>query len=73
MDFQPADLYGGVEPLLHGGDLIFDCANHLVHLYTVYGSDNGVLFAYKNNMKSIERVVDTTGLITGFVRWVRRA
>jgi len=49
---------------LHGGDLIFDCANHLVHLYTVYGSDKGALFAYRKNMKSIERVVDTTGLVT---------
>lgn len=49
---------------LHGGDLIFDCVNHLVHLYTVYGSDNGALFAYKKNMKSIERVVDTTSLVT---------
>lgn len=49
---------------LHGGDLVFDCANHLVHLYTVYGSDNGALFAYRKNMKSIERVVDTTSLVT---------
>lgn len=49
---------------LHGGDLIFDCANHLVHLYTAYGSDNGALFAYRKNMKSIERVVDTTRLVT---------
>ncbi len=49
---------------LHGGDLVFDCPNHLVHLYSVYGSDNGVLFAYGKNMKSIQRVVDTTGLVT---------
>lgn len=49
---------------LHGGDLVFDCPNRLVHLYTVSGRDSGALFAYKKNMKSIERVVDTRNLIT---------
>lgn len=49
---------------LHGGDLVFDCANRLVHLLTVSGKDSGALFAYKKNMKSIERVVDTRSLVT---------
>ena len=49
---------------LHGGDLVFDCANRLVHLLTVSGRDSGALFAYRKNMKSIRRVVDTRGLVT---------
>ena len=49
---------------IHGGDLIFDCANHLVHLLTFGGTDSGVLFAYRKNMKSIQRVVDTRSLVT---------
>lgn len=49
---------------LHGGDLVFDCPNRLVHLLTVNGKDSGALFAYKKNMKSIERVVDTRSLVT---------
>lgn len=49
---------------LHGGDLVFDCPNRLVHLLTVSGKDSGALFAYRKNMKSIERVVDTRSLVT---------
>lgn len=49
---------------LHGGDLVFDCPNRLVHLLTVNGKDSGALFAYKKNMKSIERIVDTRSLVT---------
>ena len=49
---------------LHGGDLVFDCPNRLVHLLTVNGKDSGALFAYKKNMKSIKRVVDTRSLVT---------
>lgn len=49
---------------LHGGDLVFDCPNRLVHLLTVNGKDSGALFAYKKNMKSIQRVVDTRELVT---------
>ena len=41
---------------LHGGDLVFDCPNRLVHLLTVNGKDSGALFAYRKNMKSIQRV-----------------
>lgn len=50
--------------VIHGGDLIFDCANRLVHLLTFSGNDNGVLFCYRKNMKSIQRVVDTRSLVT---------
>ena len=49
---------------LHGGDLVFDCPNRLVHLLSVNGKDSGALFAYKKNMKSIQRVVDTRELVT---------
>ena len=49
---------------LHGGDLVFDCPNRLVHLLTVSGKDSGALFAYRKNMKSIERIVDTRSLVT---------
>ena len=50
--------------VIHGGDLIFDCASRLVHLLTFSGNDNGVLFCYRKNMKSIQRVVDTRSLVT---------
>ena len=49
---------------IHGGDLIFDCPNRLVHLLTFGGNDSGALFAYRKNLKSIERVVDTRSLVT---------
>ncbi len=49
---------------IHGGDLVFDCQNRLVHLLTVNGKDSGALFSYGKNMKEIERNADTTGLIT---------
>lgn len=49
---------------IHGGDLIFDCANRLVSLLTFGGKDSGALFAYRKNLKSIQRVVDTRSLIT---------
>ncbi len=49
---------------LHGGDLIFDNANHTVSLLTFSGADSGALFCYRKNMKSIKRVIDTESLIT---------
>lgn len=49
---------------LHGGDLVFDCPNRLVHLLTMSGKDSGALFLYGKNLKEIDRTVDTTGLIT---------
>lgn len=36
----------------------------MVSLLSFSGKDSGVLFCYRKNMKSIRRVVDTTGLIT---------
>ena len=38
--------------------------NRLVHLLTFGGNDSGALFAYRKNLKSIERVVDTRSLVT---------
>lgn len=49
---------------IHGGDLIFDNANKLVNLLTFSGTDSGALFCYRKSMKSIQRVIDTTSLIT---------
>ena len=49
---------------IHGGDLIFDNANKVVSLLTFSGTDSGALFCYRKNMKSIQRVIDTTSLIT---------
>ena len=49
---------------LHGGDLVFDCPNRLMHLLTLNGKDSGALFMYGKNMKDIKRTVDTTGLVT---------
>ncbi len=49
---------------IHGGDLIFDSANRLVHLLTFGGKDSGALFSYRKNMKSIQRTVDTRSLVT---------
>ncbi len=49
---------------LHGGDLVFDCPNRMVHLLMMSGKDSGALFAYRKNMKSIERLSDTRNLVT---------
>lgn len=49
---------------IYGGDLIFDCASHQVHLLAFGGKDSGALFCYRKNMKSIQRVVDTRSLVT---------
>ncbi len=49
---------------IHGGDLVFDSRNRLVSLLTFSGSDSGALFAYKKNLTSIKRVVDTRSLVT---------
>ena len=48
---------------LHGGDLVFDCPNRLVHLLTVNGKDSG-LVCLQEEHESIERVVDTRSLVT---------
>jgi len=49
---------------VYGGDLVFDNGNRTVSLLTSYGSDTGAAFAYRKNMRSIKRVVDTRTLIT---------
>lgn len=49
---------------IHGGDLVFDSKNRLVHLLVFSGKVSGALFAYRKNLNSIKRVVDTRSLIT---------
>lgn len=49
---------------VYNGELVFDSVNRTVSLVKKTGSDNGVLFHFKKNMKSIERVVSTSNLIT---------
>lgn len=49
---------------IHGGDLVFDSRNRMVSLLTFSGTDSGALFAYKKNLTSIKRVVDTRSLVT---------
>lgn len=49
---------------IHGGDLVFDSRNRMVSLLTFSGIDSGALFAYKKNLTSIKRVVDTRSLVT---------
>jgi len=49
---------------IHGGDLVFDNGNKIVHLLTFSGKESGALFAYKKNLNSIKRVVDTRSLVT---------
>jgi len=49
---------------IHGGDLVFDSRNRTVNLLTFSGKESGALFAYRKNLTSIKRVVDTRSLIT---------
>lgn len=49
---------------IHSGDLVFDSRNRMVSLLTFSGTDSGALFAYKKNLTSIKRVVDTRSLFT---------
>ena len=49
---------------IHGGDLVFDNGNKIVHLLTFSGRESGALFAYRKNLNSIKRVVDTRSLVT---------
>ena len=64
MQREKCPFYPRATQNIHGGDLIFDCANRLVHLLTFGGKDSGALFAYRKNLKSIQRVVDTRSLVT---------
>lgn len=47
-----------------GGELEFDTANKVVHLRKEISRRPGVLFSYRKNIKGIEKVVDTTELVT---------
>ncbi|MDL2318579.1 phage tail protein [Eubacteriales bacterium OttesenSCG-928-A19] len=49
---------------LHGGDLIFDSREKKVHLLSFGGQDSGALFAFRKNLHSVKRVVDTRSLVT---------
>lgn len=49
---------------IYGGDLEVDNVNKQVSLLTQSGSNSGAVFAYRKNMKSIQRVVDTRSLVT---------
>lgn len=49
---------------LYGGDLIFDDKEKTVSLLYQSGKKSGVLFSYQKNMRSIERLTDSSGLVT---------
>ena len=49
---------------LYGGDLVFNSKEKTVSLLYQSGQKSGVLFSYEKNMESIERITDTTGLVT---------
>lgn len=49
---------------VYNGELVFDSLKKTVSLVKKTGEDNGVVFHFKKNMKSIQCVVSTTSLIT---------
>lgn len=49
---------------VYGGELVFHSVERTVDLVERTGGDNGMVFHFKKNMKSIERTVSTTSLIT---------
>lgn len=49
---------------VYNGELAFDSVNKNVSLVKRIGKDDGMVFHYKKNMKSIERTTSTTSLIT---------
>lgn len=49
---------------IYNGELVFDSVHKSVSLLRQTGTDNGMAFHYKKNMKSIERVISTTSLMT---------
>lgn len=52
-------------PTIYGGELEFDSINGVVNLRQQVGNqDTGVLYAYKKNLKSNKRIVDTKNLVT---------
>ena len=49
---------------IYHGELIFDSIKKTVSLLKKTGTDRGILFHFRKNMKSIQRVVSTSSLIT---------
>lgn len=49
---------------VYNGELIFHSLDKRVDLVSKTGEDRGMVFHYKKNMKSIERVVSTASLVT---------
>lgn len=49
---------------VYNGELVFHSVEKTVDLVSKTGIDSGMVFHYKKNMKSIERVVSTTSLMT---------
>lgn len=47
-----------------GGELQFDTVDRTISLVNKIGENNGIRFYYNKNLKSIERSVDTFGLVT---------
>ena len=46
------------------GELVFHSVEKIVDLVAKTGTDNGVVFHFSKNMKSIERTIDTANLMT---------
>jgi phage minor structural protein len=51
-------------PTVYGGELWFDCINKKVHFRQEIGDDNGVLYAYRKNLESNKKIIDTRTLYT---------
>ena len=49
---------------IYHGELVFDSISKTVSLLKKTGRDRGILFHFRKNMKSIQRVVSTSSLIT---------
>ena len=49
---------------IYHGELVFDSIRKTVSLLKKTGRDRGILFHFRKNMKSIQRVVSTSSLIT---------
>lgn len=49
---------------VYNGELVFHSVEKTVDLVKQTGGDNGMVFHFRKNMKSIERTVSTTSLIT---------
>jgi phage minor structural protein len=49
---------------VYDGELVFHSVERTVDLVSKTGQDRGMVFHYKKNMKSIERVISTASLVT---------